>query len=163
MSTPPESIWLESPSSETTFAMALALGRLIQSPCRMALSGDLGAGKTLFVQGLAQGLGVPDTVYVTSPSYALIHSYTARLPLHHADLYRLSHSDEIFDIGLPELLASPAVTVVEWAERMEDTEIFDLRIDIEIHGETGRKLHARASGLHFQDLLRSWQQVCPPA
>ncbi|MDY0163029.1 tRNA (adenosine(37)-N6)-threonylcarbamoyltransferase complex ATPase subunit type 1 TsaE [Desulfobotulus sp.] len=163
MSTPTGTLTLESLSSENTFAMAQALGRLILRPCRLALSGDLGAGKTLFVQGFARGLGVPENVYVTSPSYALIHAYTARLPLYHADLYRLGHMEEVLDIGLPDLMASESVTVVEWAERMEDTEIFDIRIHIEIHGETTRKLHAQAYGLHFQDLLRSWQQVCPPA
>ncbi|MCW7752481.1 tRNA (adenosine(37)-N6)-threonylcarbamoyltransferase complex ATPase subunit type 1 TsaE [Desulfobotulus sp. H1] len=154
---------LISNSPEESLCMACRLGSLIQRPCRIALSGNLGAGKTHFVQGLARGLGVPDHIYVTSPSYALIHSYEARLPLHHADLYRLSHPDEIFDIGLAELMASPAVTVVEWAERMDSTEIFDIRIHIAIQGENQRQIHAQASGLHFQDLVRSWQQVSRPA
>ncbi|TWI71667.1 tRNA threonylcarbamoyladenosine biosynthesis protein TsaE [Desulfobotulus alkaliphilus] len=156
------SITRQSRSPEESFRLAESLGLRIHSPCRIALSGDLGAGKTHFVQGLASGLGVAEGSYVTSPSYALIHSYDARLPLHHADLYRLSHSDEVFDIGLYELMASEAVTVVEWAERMEGMEIFDLEIHIEIHGESERTIRAQASGLHFQDLLRSWQQDSHP-
>ena len=73
------------------------------------MTGDLGSGKTCFVQGLARGLGVSAATYVTSPSYTLVNTYRGRLPLHHVDLYRLSGEDGS-DLGLEELMAAPAVT-----------------------------------------------------
>lgn len=76
--------------------------------------GDLGAGKTAFVQGFGSGLGVEDNV--TSPTFALVQSYPARLTMHHLDVYRLGHVSEAFDLGLEELLDDEAVTLIEWGD-----------------------------------------------
>lgn len=147
-----------SASPDESFRLAQILGELIAAPLRIALLGELGAGKTLFVQGLAKGFAVPDTVYVTSPSYALIHEYPGRLPLYHADLYRLSGEDELAEIGFFEILHSPSLCVVEWAERMENMDEFDLLISIEILAPMERKITMKACGLGAEDLLMSLRQ-----
>lgn len=156
---PPAQFFFDSDSEAATKTIAEALGRLISDRCRIAFSGDLGAGKTHFVQGLAKGLGVPEDQYVTSPSYALIHSYPGRLPLHHADLYRLSDFDEIYDIGLLDLMEETAVTAVEWAERLHGEISFDLAIEMAVTNAWTRRIRVLAYGLQAEDLVRSWQQL----
>ncbi len=82
----------------------------------VACTGGLGMGKTAFARGLARGLGVTEPV--TSPTYAIVNEYSGgRLPLYHFDLYRLSSSDELFDIGWDDYLAAGGVCCVEWSER----------------------------------------------
>ncbi len=84
----------------------------------IALTGDLGAGKTCFVKGIAQGLDITEDI--TSPTFTLIHEYRGgRLPLYHADLYRLESLEEAVNIGIEEYLAGRGVTVVEWAEKIQ--------------------------------------------
>lgn len=83
----------------------------------VALTGDLGAGKTCFVQGLVRGLGA--TSAATSPTFVLVNEYRGRLPVHHVDAYRTQSLTELLDLGLEELLGGSGVTVVEWADRCE--------------------------------------------
>jgi tRNA threonylcarbamoyladenosine biosynthesis protein TsaE len=83
----------------------------------VALSGDLGAGKTCFIQGLAAGLGIEGPV--TSPTFVLIVEHVGRLPLYHVDLYRTESLEEIRGLGLEELLDGSGVTAIEWAEKAE--------------------------------------------
>lgn len=83
----------------------------------VALLGELGAGKTRFVQGLAQALDTPDVV--SSPTFTLVNEYRGRLPVYHIDLYRIQHADEALDLGLDEYVYGDGVTVIEWAERIE--------------------------------------------
>lgn len=82
----------------------------------MALVGELGAGKTCFIQGLVRGLGA--TVHATSPTFVLINEYAGRLPVHHVDAYRTTSLAELQDLGLEELFAGEGVTVIEWADRL---------------------------------------------
>jgi len=104
-------------SEQDTRSIASALARDLAIGSVLLLSGDLGAGKTAFVRGLAEGLGIdPDDV--TSPTFTLVHEYRGgRLPLIHVDLYRLDRAD-LDEIGLDQDLAATAVVAVEWAERM---------------------------------------------
>ncbi len=81
----------------------------------IALHGELGAGKTCFIQGVAAGLGVVEPV--TSPTFILVAEYAGRLPLHHVDLYRTDSLEEIRSLGLEELLSGDGVTVLEWGEK----------------------------------------------
>ena len=94
------------------------IGSMIKLPVIIAMIGDLGCGKTAFVQGLAQGLDVPSDVYITSPTFTLINEYPARLPLFHVDLYRLETVQDLEDIGLDELLYDQAVLAIEWADKL---------------------------------------------
>lgn len=105
-------------SANETAALAEQLGRSLSGREVVALNGPLGAGKTLFVQGLARGLGCPADEPVVSPTFVLMREYQGRLRLVHFDWYRISDVAELRDLGWDELLAEPATVIaVEWAER----------------------------------------------
>jgi len=93
-------------------------GELLRPGSVVALMGDLGTGKTVFVKGVAQGLGVADDQEITSPSFVLVNEYSGRLPLYHVDLYRLHHAWEVEDLGWEELISPPGVALIEWAEKV---------------------------------------------
>ena len=131
-------------SPAETEALGERWGRAAQHGLVLALSGDLGAGKTQFVKGLARGLGV--TARVHSPTFTLVNEYGGgRLKLFHLDLYRLETPAQILSAGIEEFLSPDGVAVIEWAERMEDGgwKMEDGKIKkviIEILGESGRKI-----------------------
>jgi tRNA threonylcarbamoyladenosine biosynthesis protein TsaE len=108
---------VESRSPEVTAATGEELGRTLQAGDVVALTGELGAGKTCFIQGLVRGLGAP--VQATSPTFVLINEYRGRVPIHHVDAYRTESLGELLDLGLPELFDEEAVSVVEWADKLE--------------------------------------------
>jgi tRNA threonylcarbamoyladenosine biosynthesis protein TsaE len=104
-------------SEQDTRSIASAIARDLSMGTVLLLSGDLGAGKTAFVRGLAEGLGI-DADEVTSPTFTLVHEYRGgRLPLIHVDLYRLDRAD-LDEIGLDQDLAAMGVVAVEWSERL---------------------------------------------
>jgi tRNA threonylcarbamoyladenosine biosynthesis protein TsaE len=104
-------------SEADTRAVARALAADLKAGATVLLSGDLGAGKTAFVKGLAEGLGI-DPGDVTSPTFTLVHEYRGgRVPLVHVDLYRLDRAD-LDDLGLDADVAAGGVTAIEWAERL---------------------------------------------
>ena len=115
---------------EETEALGARLARALEPGAVVAFTGDLGAGKTAFVRGLARGLGVQDRV--TSPTFTVVNEYEGgRLPLFHFDLYRLGCADELFDIGWEDYLARGGVCAVEWSERMEELlEPGTVRVDL---------------------------------
>ena len=104
-------------SEEETAAAGRELARTLASGSIVLLSGDLGAGKTAFVRGMAEGLGI-DPAEVTSPTFALVQEYRGgRLPLYHVDLYRLKPT-EVDDLGLDEMTLAGGVTAIEWPDRL---------------------------------------------
>jgi tRNA threonylcarbamoyladenosine biosynthesis protein TsaE len=104
-------------SEADTRAIAAALGAGLEAGAVLLVSGDLGAGKTAFVRGLAEGLGL-DSGEVTSPTFTLVHEYRGgRLPLIHVDLYRLDRA-ELDEIGLDDTLAAQGIVAIEWPERL---------------------------------------------
>jgi tRNA threonylcarbamoyladenosine biosynthesis protein TsaE len=108
---------ITSGSEAETRSIAAAFARDLAMGAVLLLSGDLGAGKTAFVRGLAEGLGI-DPGEVTSPTFTLVHEYRGgRLPLIHVDLYRLDRAD-LDEIGLDQDLAATGVTAIEWSERL---------------------------------------------
>jgi tRNA threonylcarbamoyladenosine biosynthesis protein TsaE len=92
----------------------------------------LGAGKTTFVQGFAEGLGVGADDYVRSPTFALVHAYYGRAPLYHFDFYRLSGATEVQDIGFEEYCEAGGVIIVEWADKFPQL-LPAVRLDISLH------------------------------
>ena len=106
-------------SPEQTELLGKKLAARLNPGDVIAYYGDLGAGKTAFTRGLAAGLGV--TECVTSPTYTIVNEYlSGRMPLFHFDMYRLSSSEELFDIGWDDYLARGGVCAVEWSERVSD-------------------------------------------
>jgi tRNA threonylcarbamoyladenosine biosynthesis protein TsaE len=129
---------LRSGSPEDTFEIARLLGLALAPGDVVALTGDLGAGKTTFVRGMAPAFGI-DPEAVSSPTFALIQAYAgSRGTLHHADLYRLD-ADEVADLGLLELVES-GVLVVEWAERWPDPPDDAIHVWIEDLGGDRRRI-----------------------
>jgi len=101
-------------SVDETRELAAALSSLARPGDVIVLAGDLGAGKTAFVQGFGRGLGVADRI--TSPTFTLVHVYEGRLPVHHLDVYRLGQLSEALDLGLPEMLDDGGVVLIEWGD-----------------------------------------------
>jgi tRNA threonylcarbamoyladenosine biosynthesis protein TsaE len=147
---------LISDSEAETRALGEWCGRSIQGPLAVFLEGGLGSGKTVFVQGLARGLGVPDRTYVTSPSFTLVNEYPARLTLFHLDLYRLEAGADLDDLGLADMLAGEAVTAIEWAERLAPGAAPErLKIRFEIAAADSRRLCVQAYGQAAATLLKA--------
>jgi len=117
-------------------------GRAARPGLVIALSGELGAGKTQLVKGMARGLGSAARVH--SPTFTLVHEYGGgRLKLFHLDLYRLGTPEQILSAGLEEFFQPDGVAVIEWAERMANDELRMMNwrtVKIEIVGETDRKI-----------------------
>ena len=146
-------------SPEETQIIGRKIGELIKSATIIALTGDLGAGKTVFVQGLAKGISVPDGYYITSPSYTLINEYPGRIPLCHVDLYRIGDKDDIEDIGLWDILNGDNVVAIEWADRMKDNLPFEhVAIDFEFNDTDSRKLTLTSYGHNGANLLKKLQK-----
>lgn len=101
-------------SAAQTAALGRALGELLAEGDVVSLSGDLGAGKTTFVQGAAAGLSVSEPVL--SPTFTLVRTYAGRLPVHHVDVYRLRAIQEVLDLGWDELLEGGGVVLIEWGD-----------------------------------------------
>jgi len=134
-------------TEQQTKKLAENIGKNIDSPFYIALKGDLGAGKTAFVQGLAKGLETDPAYYVTSPTYNIIQIYPGRLNLVHADLYRIFGIEELELTGFNDILdeANP-VLAVEWPEKIEKDFDFDLIIEIKIINSDKRKIRLISCG-----------------
>ena len=123
-----------------TEALGAALAKLLWPGAVVAFTGDLGAGKTAFVRGMAQGLGVAGRV--TSPTFTIVNEYEGgRLPLFHFDLYRLASSDELFEIGWGDYLRRGGVCAVEWSENAAGAlERDTVRVDLRRGAEDGQRV-----------------------
>ena len=104
-------------SAEETEAAGERLGRWLQPGAVVALTGELGAGKTCFVQGLVRGLGA--SIRATSPTFVLVNQYRGRVLVHHVDAYRTDSMTELMDLGLLDLMGGDDVTLIEWADKLE--------------------------------------------
>lgn len=107
-------------SEKETQKVASELAKKLQPGSVLALVGELGAGKTAFVKGLAKGLGVPEKICISSPTFVLIHEYLGgRLPLFHFDFYRLEKEKEALNLNLEEYWKGDGISVVEWGDRFK--------------------------------------------
>ena len=126
-------------SPAETEAVGAALGKLLQPGTVIAYRGDLGAGKTAFTRGLANGLGAGDMV--TSPTYTIVNEYlSGRLPLFHFDMYRLRSADDLWDIGWEDYLERGGICAVEWSENVVDALEDPITVTIEKLGEDARRI-----------------------
>jgi tRNA threonylcarbamoyladenosine biosynthesis protein TsaE len=111
---------LDLANEEATRRLGAALGSALAEGDLVILEGDLGAGKTFLVRAMARALGVPEDVPVTSPTFALVHELPGRVPLVHADLYRIDQPDDLVELGLLDRVGGDAIVVVEWGERFSE-------------------------------------------
>lgn len=109
---------IKSNSPEETLKIGCRTGKVLTGGAVLTLKGALGAGKTTFVKGIATALDIKEEI--TSPSFTLISEYQGRVPLFHVDLYRIREKNELYDIGLEELLYGQEITVIEWPEAVKD-------------------------------------------
>ena len=142
-------------SLDETQALGEKIGKNLDPGTVLALTGDLGSGKTTFVQGLAKGLDVPDDYYITSPTYTLINEYPGRYHLFHVDLYRIENHAEFDDIGLYEILRSDGIVAIEWADKLPKNLLLEyLAIHIDILNDESRKISMAAHGLRGENLIK---------
>ena len=126
-------------SPEETERIGASLGKILPPGTVIAYEGDLGAGKTAFTRGLARGLGYRDPV--TSPTYTIVNEYLGgRLPLFHFDMYRLSSSDDLWDIGWEDYLERGGICAVEWSENVEEAMEDAIFVTIEKLGDEDRRI-----------------------
>ena len=132
---------VESRSPDETRAIAAELAARLSPGALVALTGELGSGKTCFVQGLAAGLGVGPERRVNSPTFTILKEYGGRLPFYHFDAYRLRGSDELAAIGCEEYFYGEGVTAVEWADKVEEViPPTAVRVEMIITGERKREI-----------------------
>ncbi|MEZ4769024.1 MAG: tRNA (adenosine(37)-N6)-threonylcarbamoyltransferase complex ATPase subunit type 1 TsaE [Caldilineales bacterium] len=155
---------LISHSAEETESLGEALGRAMQPGDVIALTGDLGAGKTCLTRGIARGLGVSDAV--TSPTFILVAEYATRsgATLYHADCYRLGDAAvaEAESIGLAEMMAGDGFAVIEWAERIDRLLPADaLRVELVAIDDSQRRIDLHAGGARSRALARALEHLKP--
>ncbi len=143
-------------SSDATKQLAATLAPYLRAGDTVVLSGDLGAGKTQFVQGIAAGLGIRDQI--TSPTFNIMLTYpSGRLPLYHFDLYRLDSAEQLEDIGFYETVDSDGASFIEWGERFPDSLPYSyLEIILSMDEKGDRKVFAHAFGDRSRQLLFLW-------
>ncbi len=150
---------ITSHSAEQTQRLGQHLGELARAGDLICLEGDLGSGKTCFVQGVGRGLEVPDAIH--SPTFILANEYRAgRLTLFHIDVYRVRDADEAIGFGLEDYVTGDGVCVIEWAEKIRDALPPErLWITFRHLGESERGLRFQADGDRYEQLLNQFAGV----
>jgi tRNA threonylcarbamoyladenosine biosynthesis protein TsaE len=147
---------VRSGSPEETHRLGVKLGELLQVGDFVGLIGDLGAGKTHLVRGVAEGAHVPRSE-VASPTFAIVYPYHGRIPLYHADLYRLADYDELYSTGFVDLIGGDGAVLVEWLDRIPEAAPREyLRVTLRPTDDDVRELHAEAYGDRPALLLAAW-------
>lgn len=142
-------------SADETFSFARKIGEKLQEGDILALSGELGSGKTCFTGGLARGLGVSENYQITSPTFTLINEYPAKYNFFHFDVYRLNDYSDLEGLGYEEYFAGRGVVVIEWAEKIAQiipaTAIF---INFEYIDENRRKITIKGPQIRLKEVCR---------
>jgi tRNA threonylcarbamoyladenosine biosynthesis protein TsaE len=140
-----------SPSAEHT----RKLGKLLRGGEIIGLVGELGAGKTCFVRGLAEGLEVSRKTWIRSPTFTLVNEYQGRLPVYHIDLYRLDSTGELEELNLREYLYSDGVSVIEWFEYFPAEEVDDhLEVRLAYREGSKRDMTFIPHGARYEELVQ---------
>jgi tRNA threonylcarbamoyladenosine biosynthesis protein TsaE len=152
-----KSIDIISHNEAQTRRLGARLGHLFHGGEVVALFGDLGTGKTRWVQGIGSGLGISENI--TSPSFTLINVYRGRLKMVHVDLYRINKPEEALAFGLEEYLYGDDVVVIEWAERAQAL-LPPEYLEVQLHHmrETKRGLTLRPHGQAYENLLAEFKK-----
>ena len=142
-------------SLDETLSLGKNIGKMLNAGSIIALTGDLGSGKTSFVHGLAKGLDVSERYYITSPTFTLINEYPGRYRLFHIDLYRIEDPLELEELGFYEIIDSNSVTAIEWADKLlgEYTSGY-LDIKFKILDDKSRRITITAYGQENINLIK---------
>ena len=144
----------ETKSASETIQIGKGIGHLLRPGDVVALVGELGAGKTQFIKGLAEGVGVGKPTYISSPSFTLINEYLGKVPFYHIDLFRLEQEKEAEELGLEDYFQAGGITAIEWADKIPfllPEEI--LWIEIHYTGENIRSLEISGKGDRYHKLV----------
>jgi len=145
-------------SSSQTIKFGKLLGAHLRAGCVIGLVGELGAGKTCFIKGIAEGLNNTPESEVTSPTFTILQEYPGPVPLYHFDAYRLSGSQDLEAIGFEDYVGTDGVAVIEWVDRIQDALPDEaLLITIESVSENERSFTCRAQGTNHCDMLASFR------
>jgi tRNA threonylcarbamoyladenosine biosynthesis protein TsaE len=150
---------IQSGSDEETINLGRIMGSLLREGDVVALVGELGSGKTWFTKGISKGLGLPEGIVVTSPSFALVNEYAGEVTLYHIDIYRLESIAEFFSAGLEEYLYGHGVAVLEWADRWPEI-LPDYRIKVEFAILDDDRRQITLSGIHprAEEIMRTFKK-----
>ncbi|MCD5415403.1 MAG: tRNA (adenosine(37)-N6)-threonylcarbamoyltransferase complex ATPase subunit type 1 TsaE [Clostridiales bacterium] len=138
-------------SEKETKDIAKELSKLVGKGDLIYLTGGLGAGKTLFTQAFATGLGVREQV--TSPTFTIIKEYEGLIPLYHFDVYRIERLDQMHDLGCEEYFFGDGVCVIEWASIIEEILPDGLWIEINVTGENERKMCFKGTNIYYEKMI----------
>jgi tRNA threonylcarbamoyladenosine biosynthesis protein TsaE len=143
-------------STSETIRIGKRIGSLLLTGDIVAFVGELGTGKTQFIKGLAAGVGVENTKYISSPSFTLINEYRGKTPFYHIDLYRLKTEEEAEELGLEEYVGGEGITAIEWADRIPSLLPRELLwIQIRYTGKQTRSIEILGQGDRYEELLKS--------
>jgi len=141
-------------SASETIRLGKRIGAVLQPGDVVALVGELGAGKTQFIKGLASGAGVGKPTYVSSPSFTLINEYPARVPFYHIDLFRLESQKEVAGLGLEDYFQGGGITAIEWADKIPSLLPAEmLSVHIMYTGKNTRSIEITGKGKRYEELL----------
>ncbi len=148
-------------SPEETYAVGQCLAKVLGPRQVVCLAGDLGAGKTLLVQGLTKGLGIEEVV--NSPTFTILNVYEASFPIYHFDLYRLNHGEELLDVGFYEHTAAQGLAIIEWPDKFpEELPDEHLWIDIQTSANIDERIFTvRAVGSIYEGICEELKKICP--
>jgi len=145
-------------SAEHTRRLGVRLGKLLQGGEIVGLIGELGTGKTCFVRGLTEGLGVSQETWIRSPTFTLVNEYHGRLPIYHIDLYRIDSTGELEELNLREYLYSNGVSLIEWFEYFPTGEVDDhMEIQLAYREGSKRQLTFVPHGARYEKLVKALQ------
>jgi tRNA threonylcarbamoyladenosine biosynthesis protein TsaE len=160
---------IETADAGETRSVGASLGRRLQAGDVVGLIGDLGSGKTTFVQGVAAGLDIPSHAVINSPTYTLLAEHIeGRVPLYHFDVYRLSGPNDLHDLAFDEYFDGSGVVVVEWADRIRDAlpgDTLFITLTVADGDDDSRRIEIAATGHRSSALARSLslpQPLSPP-
>ncbi|ACB83995.1 tRNA (adenosine(37)-N6)-threonylcarbamoyltransferase complex ATPase subunit type 1 TsaE [Natranaerobius thermophilus] len=140
-----------------TISIAEQLAALLGPGDIVLLTGDLGAGKTTFTKGIAQGLDIDEPV--TSPSFTLMNQYSGSIPLYHFDLYRIEDPEEFLELGIEEFLYGKGISVVEWSEKLPELPNSYLQVSLKLGADPeGRQIIIEPYGGYYQELVSKLRQ-----